>query len=106
MNENELDKVHRLEVELAELKVEQRCSAEARDHQADEYARRLMELNHAHQQQIERNANYVGREIFESRFSVHEIRISALEKWMWAGIGAAGIVGGGVGWMLSHLIKP
>lgn len=39
--------------------------------QAREYERRLRELNHAHAQQVERNAHYVSRELWEARN--HEI---------------------------------
>jgi hypothetical protein len=39
----------------------------ARRLQADEYARRLDELNHAHDQAIARNAHYVTREMWEAR---------------------------------------
>lgn len=35
--------------------------------QASEYERRLDELNHAHAQQVERNAQYVSRELWDSR---------------------------------------
>lgn len=40
--------------------------------QATEYERRLDMLNHAHAQAMERNAHYITRELYESRWIAHE----------------------------------
>ena len=43
-----------------------KASKEALDLQAKEYERRLEDLNHEHQRNIERNADYIGKEKFEA----------------------------------------
>lgn len=43
-----------------------RAEAEAKTLQAAEYERRLTDLNHAHDQAMARNVNYVSRELHDS----------------------------------------
>jgi hypothetical protein len=45
----------------------------ATTHQFDETMRRLAELNHAHEKQVQDQATYIGREVFEGRMK--ELRI-------------------------------
>ncbi len=62
--------------------------------QAKENERRLQELNHAHQAQIDRNAQYVSREAFELRTREIDKWRREVDMWRWISIGA-GIAGGG-----------
>lgn len=84
------------------------------DLQAKEYERRLQELNHAHQIQMDRNAQYISREAFElystGVASSTAIRTAEIDKWRreidqwrWISIGA-GLCGGGLVAMLARLI--
>jgi hypothetical protein len=50
------------------------------DKQAKEYERRLQELNHAHQQQMDRNATYIPRETYEANEKTYEARFANLSK--------------------------
>jgi hypothetical protein len=48
--------------------------------QAKEYERRLQELNHAHQQQMDRNATYIARETYEADGKTMDAKMGALSK--------------------------
>ena len=56
--------------------------AKERERQAAEYARRLQELNHAHDQAVERNATFISREIFEAAFNQWDIWRRGVDKEM------------------------
>ena len=56
--------------------------AKERERQATEYARRLQELNHAHDQAVERNATFISREIFEAAFNQWDIWRRGVDKEM------------------------
>lgn len=94
-----------LDKELAVLRAELEASQEARVLQAKEYERRLQELNHAHQIQTERNAQYISREAFELYTAKVDEWRRAVDQWRWFAIGA-GIAGGGLtGGLLSRLMS-
>jgi hypothetical protein len=59
-----VEKLIEAESKLTETKLKGMDSA--RDLQAKEYARRLTELNHAHAANLLRNAEFIGKEKFES----------------------------------------
>ena len=71
--------------------------------QAKEYERRLTELNHAHQNQIDRNAQYVSREAWELKLSEQESWRREVDRWRWIAVGA-GIAGGGLTAIVTRLI--
>src|SRR5437667_6858041 len=98
------DTIAELRTEIEILKVRLQWANEAKQLKAREYERRLMELNDAHAEQVERNAMYVSREAFEmahnaseakddARFRELEVRFRLLERWMWLSVGA-GITSG------------
>jgi hypothetical protein len=66
---------HDYAVRIAVLETLLKKADEARALQAREYERRLQDLNHAHQQAMERNATFVSRELYES--GVRELRALA-----------------------------
>src|SRR5437667_5151568 len=93
------DTIAELRTEIEILKVRLEAANEAKQLQAREYERRLMELNHAHAEQVERNAQYVSREAFDlahqaheakddARFRELETRFRLLDRWLWLSIGA------------------
>ncbi len=49
-------------------------------HQANEYERRLDELNHAHAQQVQRNADFISREVYDSRHGTLMGRVDLIER--------------------------
>jgi hypothetical protein len=53
-------------VRIAVLETQLAAAGDARDLQAREYERRLSDLNHAHQQASERNAEFVPRALHDS----------------------------------------
>lgn len=69
-----------LQTRLAVLEVRLEAMQAAQMLQAKEDARRLDELNHAHQQRVERDAEFLSRESYETRHTQLDIRIAALEK--------------------------
>ncbi len=82
--------------------------------QAREYERRLSELNYAHQNQLDRNEQYVSRESWEIKNAANERAISeryalidewrrSIDKWMYISIGA-GITGGGLMALVVRLL--
>ena len=60
--------LHDLAVRLSVLEERARGNAKRLKLQAKEYERRLAELNHAHQQQVERDADFVRLD----KFDVHD----------------------------------
>lgn len=96
-------KIHDLEMKVSILQTELECSLEARTLQAAEYERRLSELNHAHQQQLDRNAEYVSRELFESRKDAVDRRLNSVERFIWLATGIAIAGGGIIGGMINIL---
>jgi hypothetical protein len=57
---------HEYSVRIAVLETKLANADGARILQAKEYERRLGDLNHAHQQAMERNATFVSRELYDS----------------------------------------
>ncbi len=72
--------------------------------QAREYERRLSELNHAHQLQIDRNADYVSREAWDMKNIELESWRRTIDQWRWISIGL-GIAGGGVAGWIARAFK-
>ena len=62
-------------VRIAVLEEKVRSAAEAKTLQAAEYERRLTDLNHAHDQAMARNVDYVSRELHDA--AVRELRTLA-----------------------------
>ena len=69
-----------LDKQIAVLQERLRASEIALSSQAREYERRLTELNHAHQQQQDRNAQYVSREAWELNNKEGEARLNVIER--------------------------
>jgi hypothetical protein len=63
---------HEYAVRIAVLETQLVNADKAQELQAREYERRLQDLNHAHQQAMERNATFVSRELYDS--GVREVR--------------------------------
>jgi ElaB/YqjD/DUF883 family membrane-anchored ribosome-binding protein len=93
MQEQQQPNIHELDKLIAILQERLRSSDEALKSQAREYERRLQELNHAHAQQIARNAEYVPRESFDSRNAQIDEWRREVDKWRWISIGAASVTG-------------
>ena len=89
--------------EIAVLKERLASTAEAIKKQAIEYERRLQELNHAHQQQMDRNAQYVSREAWEIYNGKMDDWRREVDRWRWISIGAGCAGGGGVALLLKAL---
>lgn len=92
-----------LEKQIAVLQTELRCMEEARELQAREYERRLGELNHAHAQEIVRNAASVPRELWETRNMQMDKWMREIDRWRWVSIGA-GLAGGGLMGVAARLL--
>ena len=60
-----MERVARLEERLRGMDEAVNLRERAVDIQANEYRRRLDELNHAHAQQVQTQATYIGREVYE-----------------------------------------
>lgn len=93
------------------------------ERQALEYERRLGELNHAHAQAMERNAEFIRREVWETALrginatmkslsDEMNKRLGTLENWksqvtgIYVGIGlGAGLAGGIIAALIAKLIK-
>ncbi len=98
--------------------------------QAAEYQRRLDELNHSHAQQLQRNSDFIGREVWEAHRNAIETRfvgmdislrtrsdgldkrINEFDNWrsrmmgIIVGIAAgAGLIGGGLVSFFARLFK-
>ncbi len=71
--------------------------------QAREYERRLGELNHAHQQQVDRNAEYVSRELWDTKVAEWETWRRQIDQWRWISIGVAAGAGGLAGYIARLL---
>jgi hypothetical protein len=93
-----------LDKQIAVLQERLRGAELALQNQADEYERRLQELNHAHQQQMERNAEYVSREAWDAQNRAIDIWRREVDKWRWISIGA-GIAGGGFAGFIAKIIS-
>lgn len=91
-----MTKIAVLETQLVGLR-------EAISLQAREYERRLQELNHAHQNQMDRNAQYISREAWEIRNAEIDKWRREIDMWRWVSIGA-GIVGGGLGGIVGRML--
>lgn len=105
--DNNLVRIAILEIQIEELK-------QSINKQANEYERRLQELNHANQQQIERNASYVSRETWEISMDAHQkddnqkhnemnIWRREIDQWRWISIGASIAAGSIAGWITRLL---
>ena len=131
MNESEIPKkVHEMALEIARLQVLVVERDKALTIQAREYERRLETLNHAHEQQVERNSFYVSHEIWDAfkrsndvrfdstadannkRAEAFDLRVKELENWRSRSTGmilgamaVIGAIGGAVGAFLMRLFK-
>ncbi len=121
---------HQSAVRLAVLETRLNGTLESISLQAKEYERRLGELNHSHQQQVDRNATYVSRELWDSKLTEWETwrrqieqRNSAylasatwesaqkewdtwrrqIDQWRWISIGAAAASGAVAGYLTKLL---
>lgn len=83
-------------VEIAVLKEKLAGVREAISKQALEYERRLQELNHAHQQQQDRNAQYVSREAWEARNEMMDDWRRDVDKSRWIAAAVASLVAAGI----------
>ena len=72
--------------------------------QALEYERRLQELNHAHQQQQDRNAQYVSREAWEARNAMIDAWRRDVDKQRWVAAAVASLIAAGVS-ILAGVIR-
>lgn len=104
-----------IEITVAVLEERIRNLDKALELQAREYSRRLEELNHSHQQQVDRNAMYVSRESWELsnkelnkaleiRAQENAVWQRAVDRWRWISVGA-GVAGGGIIAGLTRLIE-
>jgi uncharacterized protein YjbK len=73
--------------------------------QAREYERRLEELNHAHERQVESNRHYVSREAWELKHSELEIRVLTIDRWRWMSLGAASSIGAILGALMVRWLR-
>ena len=121
---------HQGAVRLAVLETRLNGTIENITLQAREYERRLGELNHSHQQQVDRNATYVSRELWDSKLAEWEAwrrqieqRNTAylasatwegaqkewdawrrqIDQWRWISMGAAAAAGGIAGYIAKML---
>lgn len=94
-----------LDKEIAVLRTKLCAGDEARKLQASEYERRLTELNHAHKQQLDRNAEYISREAWELYRAELEKWRREVDAWRWISIGAGASGGGLVAYLLQTVLK-
>ena len=101
-----------LEIKIARLEEKLAASQNAVILQAQEYERRLEELNHARREQAGRDVLYVSRESWEARRREIDIQIADLIAWrnrsigLMVGVGiGAGLTGGGVSALLVSILK-
>jgi len=111
--------VNDLAIRVAILETQLEAAQMAMKLQAREYERRLDELNHSHAQQVARNANYVGREVWDlhvtgndakfnilsdrlNRFDVTHSRLTGMAIGISIG---AGFAGGSVGALIMKLLR-
>lgn len=71
---------HEYAVRIAVLETKLQSADEARVLQAREYERRLQDLNHAHQQAVDRNATFVSRELYDSGVRELHLAIANVRK--------------------------
>ena len=121
---------HELHIRIAVLETLVVERERAMTLQAKEYERRLEALNHAHEQQVERNTEYVSREIWDAfkrstdvrfdstgetnnkRAEAFDKRVMELEQWRSRSTGVIlgamaviGAVGGAIGAFFTRLFK-
>jgi len=73
---------------LEQLVAERRESDQrALEHQAKEYERRLEHLNGEQARMVTRNADYIGREVFDNKVNALETRQDAQGKLIYIGLG-------------------
>lgn len=88
-----------VEVRLARLEERQRASERALKLQAREYDRRLMVLNHAHEQAVEVQNTYVTSEKFEDFTERDASEKAAIAKALTLAEGSKNGVGQLAGWI-------
>ncbi len=73
--------------------------------QAIEYERRLEDLNHAHEIQTRRNAEYISRETHETKMDEINRRLMILDQWRWISIGAGATLGSVMGFLTQFILS-
>jgi len=92
-------------LKIAVLETELRSMKDALRLQAIEYERRLQDLNHAHQQQVDRNAQYISREIWEAYLKEDNTWKRSIDQWRWTSVGIGAGLGAAGGAALSSILK-
>lgn len=100
-----LARVHELETEVAVLQERLSNGNEAVKLQALEYERRLTTLNHAHEQQVQRNLDYVSRETWEQKNVELEKWQRGIDQWKWTSLGIGGLTGAGLAALVNKLVS-